>query len=102
MARYASGKQAKAICDICGFTCKYHELKAVYEKGRATGSRVCPDCWSPDHPQNFLGLYPVEDPQALRNPRPDHAELAAVRAQIQPVLGVRTLASLGTITVSTP
>jgi len=33
---------------------------------------VCPTCWDPDHPQLQLGMYPVEDPQALRNPRPDN------------------------------
>jgi hypothetical protein len=32
---------------------------------------VCPECWEPDQPQLSLGLYPVDDPQALRNPRPD-------------------------------
>jgi hypothetical protein len=25
----------------------------------------------PDHPQLQLGMYPVEDPQAVREPRPD-------------------------------
>jgi hypothetical protein len=33
--------------------------------------KVCPTCWDPDQPQLQLGLYPVNDPQALRNPRPD-------------------------------
>ena len=32
---------------------------------------VCPECWEPDQPQLSLGLYPVNDPQAVRNPRPD-------------------------------
>jgi len=32
---------------------------------------VCPTCWEPDQPQLQLGMYPVDDPQALRNPRPD-------------------------------
>jgi hypothetical protein len=32
---------------------------------------VCPECWEADQPQLSLGLYPVDDPQALRNPRPD-------------------------------
>ena len=30
-----------------------------------------PECWEPDHPQLQLGLYPVNDPQAVREPRPD-------------------------------
>jgi hypothetical protein len=33
--------------------------------------KVCPECWDPDHPQLQLGMYPVDDPQAVRQPRPD-------------------------------
>jgi hypothetical protein len=33
---------------------------------------VCKACWDPDQPQLQLGMYPVDDPQALRNPRPDN------------------------------
>jgi hypothetical protein len=36
---------------------------------------VCPTCWEPDQPQLQLGMYPVDDPQALRNPRPDTSYL---------------------------
>jgi len=32
---------------------------------------VCPSCWDPDQPQLQLGMYPVDDPQGLRDPRPD-------------------------------
>jgi hypothetical protein len=32
---------------------------------------VCPECWDPDQPQLMLGTFPVDDPQALRNPRKD-------------------------------
>ena len=32
---------------------------------------MCPTCWEPDQPQLQLGMYPVNDPQALRDPRPD-------------------------------
>ena len=32
---------------------------------------VCKTCWEPDQPQLSLGLYPVNDPQAVRDPRPD-------------------------------
>jgi hypothetical protein len=34
---------------------------------------VCNECWEEDHPQLLLGMYPVDDPQALRNPRPDRS-----------------------------
>jgi len=33
--------------------------------------KVCPECWDPDQPQLQLGMYPVDDPQAVRQPRPD-------------------------------
>jgi hypothetical protein len=36
-----------------------------------TNTLVCSTCYDPDHPQNFQGLVPVHDPQAIRNPRPD-------------------------------
>jgi hypothetical protein len=32
---------------------------------------VCQQCWDPDHPQLMLGTFPVDDPQAVRNPRTD-------------------------------
>ena len=32
---------------------------------------MCPECWNPDQPQNMQGMYPVDDPQAVQNPRPD-------------------------------
>jgi len=32
---------------------------------------VCPECWDPDQPQLQLGMFPVDDPQAVRNPRHD-------------------------------
>lgn len=68
---YASGKYARAICDQCGFEFKYTQLKAITSDGRATGLRVCPECWEESHPQEDLGKYPITDPQALRYARPD-------------------------------
>lgn len=34
---------------------------------------VCGNCWEPDHPQLLLGMFPVDDPQGVRNPRPDRS-----------------------------
>lgn len=68
---FASGKHAKGICDICGFEFKLKELKPLVVKGRNTNLLVCPDDWNEDHPQNRLGERRIEDPQALRNPRPE-------------------------------
>jgi len=77
--KYASGQKALAICDICGFQCKLRELKELIRKGNKTNLKACRECWNPDQPQNKLGEFPVDDPQALRDPRPDSAELTASR-----------------------
>jgi len=77
--RFASSKNALAICDVCGFQYKLRELKDLIVKGQNSNIKACPECWNPDHPQLHLGEYPVDDPQALRDPRPDSAELASSR-----------------------
>jgi hypothetical protein len=46
-------------------------LKSLVIKTKNVNILVCPECWEADQPQLSLGLYPVDDPQALRNPRPD-------------------------------
>ena len=71
--RFASARKALAECDICGFQYKLRELKNLIRKGRDTNLKACPECWSPDHPQLKLGEFPVQDPQAIRNPRPDRS-----------------------------
>lgn len=69
--KFASGKYAIAHCDRCGFRTKLKELRPLTIKTKRVNIRVCNDCWEPDHPQLQLGLYPVNDPQAVRDPRPD-------------------------------
>lgn len=69
--RFASGKNAIAMCDRCGFRFKLKILKTLVIKTKNVNILVCPECWEPDQPQLQLGMYPVDDPQALRNPRPD-------------------------------
>ena len=62
---YATGKYAKAICDICGFSYKYTNTRFTWNH-----SRVCPECFNPKHPQ----LDPViatADAEALFKPRPN-------------------------------
>lgn len=68
---YASGKKAIAECDRCGQRYKLKQLKKLTVKTKTTNILVCPTCWEPDQPQLQIGMYPVNDPQALRNPRPD-------------------------------
>jgi len=69
--RFASGKNAIAESDRCGFRYKLKELKKLIIKTKQVSIKVCPTCWEPDQPQLSLGMYPVSDPQALREPRPD-------------------------------
>lgn len=83
--RFASGQQALAICDVCGFQYRLRELRNLVQRGNVTEIKACPECWNPDQPQNRLGEFPVDDPQALRNPRPDFAEIPASRAHIEPI-----------------
>ena len=70
-SRYSSGKYAIAECDRCGFRYKLTELKKLVIKTKNVNIKVCSECWEPDHPQLQLGLYPVNDPQAVMEPRPD-------------------------------
>jgi hypothetical protein len=69
--RFASGKYAIAECDRCAQRYKLKELRTQTVKTKPFKVKVCPSCWDPDHPQLQLGMYPVNDPQAVREPRPD-------------------------------
>lgn len=75
--RFASGKNAIAICDRCGFRFKLKQLKKETVKTKTRSDLVCPECWDPDQPQLQLGMYPVDDPQALRQARPDTSYVTA-------------------------
>ena len=75
--RFASGKKAIAECDRCGQQYKLKQLKTEIIKQRKYQLLVCPECWDPDQPQLMLGTFPVEDPQALRNPRKDTTYVTA-------------------------
>ena len=68
---FSSGKNAIAECDRCGFRYKLTTLKKEVIKTKTYNLLVCPSCWDPDQPQLSLGMYPVDDPQAVRDPRPD-------------------------------
>jgi len=70
-SRYASGKNSVAECDRCGQQYMLKDLKKEIIKTRLFNIKVCPECWDPDQPQLQLGMYPVDDPQAVREPRPD-------------------------------
>lgn len=70
-SRFSSGKHSIAECDRCGFRYKLKQLKNLVIKTKRVNIMVCTECWEADHPQLQLGMYPVNDPQAVRNPRPD-------------------------------
>jgi hypothetical protein len=69
--RFASGKYAIAECDRCAGRYMLKELRTQTVKTKPYKVKVCRSCWDPDHPQLQLGMYPVDDPQAVREPRPD-------------------------------
>lgn len=70
-SQFSSGKHAIAECDRCGWRYKLKHLRKLVIKTKNVNILVCQSCWEPDQPQLQLGLYPVNDPQAVRNPRPD-------------------------------
>jgi len=69
--RFASGKYSIAECDRCGQQYKLKQLKFEVIKTKLYQIKVCEECWDPDQPQLQLGMYPIDDPQAVRQPRPD-------------------------------
>jgi hypothetical protein len=80
--RFASAKNSIAMCDRCGFQFKLTNLRKEIVKTKTFNTLVCPDCFDPDQPQLQLGMYPVDDPQAVRNPRRDTTYVeAGVNAQ---------------------
>jgi hypothetical protein len=101
--KYASAKNSIAQCDRCGFRYKLKQLKRLVIKTKNVNILVCPECWEPDQPQLSLGLYPVNDPQAVRNPRPDSPsyfqaglnglQTVEVTGPLQSETGVPTLGS---------
>ena len=82
-SRYASGKYAIAQCDRCDERYMLKDLKKEVIKTRLFNLKVCPECWDPDQPQLQLGMYPVDDPQAVREPRPDVSYQASGTSGLQ-------------------
>ena len=69
MAKFALGKKAFGISDRSGFRYRLNTMRKEWN-----GLLVGPDEWEPKHPQLEPRRRPT-DPQALRDPRPDGAEL---------------------------
>lgn len=96
--RFASGKYAIAECDICGWRTKLWTLQKLTIKTKQVNIKVCPECWNPDHPQLQLGMYPVDDPQAVREPRPD-LSYPQSRSYTEPPFGQQMALFVGQVTI---
>lgn len=100
--QFSSGKYAIAQCDRCNFRYKLKQLKSLVIKTKNVNILVCPECWEKDQPQLQLGMYPVYDPQAVRNPRVDsnsYRQAGLNGTRIEPVNNDSNMNELGTITL---
>lgn len=99
---YATGKHALGICDLCGLQFKLNSLKTVVNNGSDTGHKACSQCWTPDHPQNFLHRVRTVDYMTLRNPRPENntAEIRNIKWGWNPVYSLESQTQLGGVTVT--
>jgi len=84
--RYASGKDAWAICDRTGRRVRLRDLRTEWN-----GLRVHKNEWEPKHPQ--LRPRSVEDPEALRDARPGDSGVEHATAIIR--RGVSAKARIG-------
>ena len=101
---YAKAKYAFGFCDKTGFRYPLKDLVPEYNNGVKTGFLVGKDVVDPDQPQNFLGRLKINDPQSLRDPRPDRALLESRALYgFNPVGSQGTLmtASVGRVSVTT-
>lgn len=95
--QFASGRFAIAECDRCAFRFKLVDLKKLTIKTKNVSIKVCPECWEQDQPQLQLGMYPVNDPQAVREPRRDNSYWQSGNTGLDVTLpGVPTTLGYGT------
>ena len=91
--RFASGPKAIAMCDRCGQQYKLKQLRTEVIKQRKYELLVCPECWDPDQPQLMLGTFPVDDPQAVREPRRDNSYVQSGYSGLQITANTSTTVS---------
>ena len=84
---------------MCGFRYKLRDLQVLIIKGKNTNILACTECWNPDHPQLHLGEYPVSDPQAIRNPRPDFTGYPQSRELTLPVSTPALIPAIGWVKI---
>ncbi len=98
---YASGYEALGICDICGFTCKYTEMREYIFNQVPNGLKVCPSCFDVDNQQLQVGKNAKVEAIALWKPRPDSG-IPFCRGFFgwSPVIGLQAQVTLGQVTVT--
>ena len=86
MSSFTKGKYAFGYCDLTGFRYPLKDLVPEIVNQRPTGFLVGRDVVDPDQPQLQLGRLKVDDPKALRNPRPDRGlDESRILASFNPV-----------------
>lgn len=77
--RFASNKRSYGFCDRCNFRCDLKVMTYVYIQGKRQNIKVCQECRDYRNGDNEAywwgiigGQKASNDPQALRNPRPDN------------------------------
>lgn len=98
MSKYASGKYALAICDICGLKCDYLDLRIVIRDGKSTGLQSCKECVDKSQPKTPKH---TADAQALRRPRPENWDASRRILNWKPVDGPWLNLQLGNVVVET-
>lgn len=89
-SKFAAGRATISQCDRCSFRFKLRDLRTLTIKTKQVNIKVCRACWEQDQPQLQLGMYPVNDPQAVRDPRPDtsYPQSRALLLQVNTGAGV--------------
>jgi hypothetical protein len=100
-AKFATGKFAWGVCDVCGMSFKLRELRGTTVRGNPTGILSCPDCWDLDHPQNFLPYAITTDPEALRVARPESYVQSRRLPCVIPIYGLAAQTFVGQAEVAT-
>ncbi len=104
MSSFTKGKYAFGYCDLTGFRYPLKDLVPEIVNQRPTGFLVGRDVVDPDQPQLQLGRLKVDDPKALRNPRPDRGlDESRILASFNPVgqVGLDCVGHVGKVTVIT-
>lgn len=63
MSTYFKKGSWNAVCDVCGFVFKSHELKQRWD-----GMRVCKEDWEPRHPLDFQRAKGEKSPPPWTSP----------------------------------